>query len=335
MDLDIRARAILQLVVEAYIDDAQPVSSASVARRGKSLALSPATIRAAMADLENQGLLHQPHTSAGRVPTEQGLRVYLDGLMSPKLHPWDRSRLDQAAARTTPSELALTLGQSLAGLSGQVAFVAVPRFLGSRVREVGLMRVGEGRFIAYFVSPGGLVQQKLVEVGFDLSQKELTEAQNFLNERLRDRTLDEVRRLVREELDQAESLRDSMRVHALEICRQALPDTEMRLHVEGAAHLLDQPEFADVDKLRSVLRALEDKAALLRLLDKLLDSNGVQVVLGSREVPELACVGTSVPTPSGESGAISLLGPPRMDYGRLVPMVRYAVQIFSGYWERI
>lgn len=333
MQLDARARSILQIAVEAYIDEAQPVSSATVLRRGTALALSSATIRTVMADLEAQGLLYQPHTSAGRIPTEQGLRVYLE-LMNPKLHPWDRSRLEQATVQSDPTEFPVALGQGLAVLSGQVAVVAVPRFVGSRFREVGLVRLDPGRFVAYFVSPGGLVQQKLVEVDFDLTGEELTSVQNFLNEKLRDRSPEAVRALVREELAQAEALRDSMRLHALEICRQVLPEPEMRVHVEGAVRLVDQPEFADVEKLRAVLRALEDKTALLRLLDRILDGSGVNVLLGSQEVPELACVGAGLTTPTGQS-AISLLGPLRMDYGRLVPMVSYAVRLLEGYWQRI
>jgi len=213
----------------------------------------------------------------------------------------------------------------------------VPRFLGSRFREVGLVRCGPGRFVAYFVSPGGLVQQKLVEVDFDLTPDELTTVQNYLNERLKDRTLEVVRELVRQELTQAEALRDSLKCQALEICRQALPDTALRVTMEGATHLLEHPEFADVEKLRSVMRALDDKAAVLRLLDRVLDAHGVRVLLASehqlRDVPELACVGTGVSMPSGQSGAIGLVGPARMDYGRLVPMVRYAVELFESYWH--
>lgn len=335
MELDTRTRAVLQIVVDIYIDDAQPVSSAAVTRRGAALKLSSATIRSIMADLEEEGLLSQPHTSAGRVPTELGLRAYLDSLMSPKLHPWDRSRLDLAVANTDPVDFPLILGQSLAGLSGQVAVVAVPRFIGSRLREIGIIRIHVGRFVAYFVSPGGLVQQKLVEVDFDLTDDEVQRAQNFLNEQLYDHEVNETHELVRNELALAEAECDFLRVHALEICRQALPGNDMKVHVEGATHLVDQPEFADVHKLRSVLRAFDDKAALFRLLDRVLDGQGVQVVLGAREVPELACVGTAIPAQSVSAGAITLMGPWRMDYGRLVPMVSYALQLFTGYCRGI
>src|SRR5690349_18149545 len=123
MELDPRSRSILQAVVEAYVDEAQPVSSPAVAKKRAELKASPATIRAVMAELEERGRLSQPHTSAGRVPTEQGLRVYLDGLMNAKLHPWDRSRLD-AAAEGDPADFPASLGQALSGLSGQLALIA-------------------------------------------------------------------------------------------------------------------------------------------------------------------------------------------------------------------
>jgi heat-inducible transcriptional repressor len=322
-------------VVEAYIDEAQPVSSAAVSRVRPELKASPATIRSVMAELEENGLLLQPHTSAGRVPTEKGLRAYLDGMMSEKLHPWDRSRLD-AAASGDPADFPAALGQVLSSLSGQLAVIAVPRFVGSRFREVGLLRCERGRFLAYFVSPGGLVQQKVVDVDFDLTLEELTQVQNYLNERLQGRTLEEVRGLVREQLDAAQSEAFMLARQALEICKRALPEPDLKLVVEGASHLVQQPEFADVDKLRTLLRTLDDRAALLRLLDRVLDGQGVRVVLGSealREVPDLACIGSTLPGSSGS--ALSVVGPTRMDYGRLVPLVRYATVLFERYWTRM
>jgi heat-inducible transcriptional repressor len=338
MELEARARSVLQVVVEAYIDDAQAVSSSSVARRAKGLGLSPASIRNVMAELESLGLLHQPHTSAGRVPTEAGLRVYLDGLMSPKLHPWDRTRLDAAASQLDElGEFPALLGQSLAGLSGQMAIIAVPRFLGTRFHEVGLVRVNDRRLLAYFVSPAGLVQQKLVEVDFDVAPESITWIQNYLSACIQDRSLEDVRALVQRELQEAEALSDSLRRQALEICQRALPAPEVRILVEGASRLASQPEFADVEKLRSVMRAIDDKATLLKLLNRILEHNGVRVVLSSEhhlpEVSDLACVGGGLI--GNASAAIGLVGPARMDYGRLVPMVRYATELFERYWRGI
>ncbi len=335
LEIEQRAQKILQLVVEAYIDEALPVSSTTVAKRGRSLHLSPATIRSVMAELERRGLLSQPHTSAGRVPTELGMRAYLDGLIDLQLGPRDRTRLDQSARAEDPAEFPEVLGQKLAGLAGQVAVVAVPRFIGSRMREVGLVRLGPRRFFAYFVAAFGLVQQKLIEVDFDLSASELLTVQNYLNESLRDRSLDEARAFIREQLARAQSLGDHTCLRALTIGQKVLPERELRVHIEGTTHLIDQPEFTDHDKLRAVLHALDDKTSLLRLLERILDTNGVQVVLNTHEPPPLAWVGANVLCASGRGGAIALLGPLRMNYVRVVPMVRYASQLFDSYWQRI
>lgn len=338
MQLEPRSLAILQHCVEAFIEDAQPVSSATLARRIKE-PLSSATIRAVMAELETQGYLYQPHTSAGRVPTEKGLRLYVDGLMSPKLRPWDRTRLDAAAASAEPQGFAQSFGQNLAGLSGQVVVIAMPSFLGERFREVGLVRVDARRVVAFFVSPGGLVQQKLVELDFDVSADELQRIQNYLNEHLRELSLDEVRALIDSQLAADQAEKDSLERRAFAIGQRVLPEPSVAVHVEGTTQLVEQPEFADIQKLRGLLRAIDEKAALVRLLDALTGAQGVRVMLGSehhiREMDSLACVAGACTLPSGRRAAITLLGPTRMDYERLVPLVGYATQLFGRYLERI
>jgi heat-inducible transcriptional repressor len=343
MDLDPRSRAILNAVVEAYIDDAQPQSSAAVAQRLHHLAVSPATIRNVMAELETAGLLHQPHTSSGRVPTDQGLRVYLDGLGDLRLRKSDRARLEATAANVQPQGLPLTLGQSLADLSGQVAVVGVPRFVGTRFKEVALVRYDAHRFVAFFVSPGGLIQQKLVEVEFDVDAEELLQAQNFLNDRLRTHTVNELRTLIQLELEKNRQAVDSLRQQALELGARALPERvqndELELIVEGASHLVGQPEFANPRQLRALLEAIEDRRALLQLLQRILDSAGVKVVLGSehnvRPLEDVTCVGSTWHGPAGQPVAVTLLGPARMDYGRLMPLVDHATKLFGRYWEII
>ncbi|MFC1610176.1 heat-inducible transcriptional repressor HrcA [Myxococcota bacterium] len=343
MELDARSNTILQHVVESFIDDAQPVSSGVVAGRLRDLNASPATIRSVMADLESLGLLRQPHTSAGRVPTEKGLRAYLDNLVKPRLRRRDRNRLEQAASATHLADFPASLGQSLAGLSGQVAVVAVPRFLGTRFKEVALVRHDTHRFLAIFVSQGGLVQQKMVEVDFDLDNEQLLCAQNFLNEQLETRSVAELRQLIREELEGHRSQVAQLRRVALEIVARVLPGPptteDMEVIVEGASHLVGQPEFSDLDRLRGLLGAIEGRKALLELLARILDGYGVQVMLGSehhvRDLPAVACVGVPMVDPDGHPAAVTLLGPARMDYGRLVPLVDFAAQLFGRYWTKI
>jgi heat-inducible transcriptional repressor len=328
-----RQLRILQAAVEVYLETGRPVSSAAVLERTPDLKLSPASVRAEMAALEERGTLRQPHTSAGRVPTDLGLRTYLDACLTPKLHPWDRTNLD-AAAGSDPAAFAASLGQRIAGITSEMTVVAVPRFLRTAIKEVGLTRLKPCVFVAFFVAPGGLVQQKLVQVDFDLTPEELTRIQNFLNERLAGRTLDEVRRQIEVELADDAAQHDHMRRSALEIGIRALPEPELELVVEGASHLASKPELSP--KLHALLEAIEQKQVLLKLLDHIVEGTGeVHVVLGSEhhvtELPEIACIGTSL---SGAgSGAITVMGAVRMDYGRLVPLVRYAAQLFGRHWE--
>lgn len=339
MLLDPRTRTILQAVVETYLEDAVPVSSSAVLRRQSGLGMSSATVRTIMAQLEETGYLAQPHTSAGRVPTELGWRAYLDGLMSPRLRPWDRNRLEAATAQSRAENFALELGESLASLSHQVAVVAVPRFLGTRLKEVGLARCDARRVLAYFVSPSGLVQQKLIELDSDMSADELTRIQNMLNDRLGNRTLHEVRALVQQELRGDYAQRDELERRAFCLAEQMLPDNTFDVVVVGTPHLLEQPEFADVSKLHAALRAIEEKRTVLKLIEEALDGSGVKVVLSSEhhveELSALSLVGSAWTSASGPAGAISLLGPARMDYGRLVPLVGYATHLFGRYWERL
>ena len=337
MELDERRQKILQLVVDVYIETAQPVSSAAVARRQRSQRISPATIRAVMADLESAGYLSQPHTSAGRIPTQAGLRAFVDGLVRPKLRPWDRTRLE-AAATADAASFPGSLGQSLALLSGHVAVMVLPRFLGAYFREVGFARCGPGRFLAYFVSPSGLIQQKLVVVDFDLDADELLRIQNYLNESLTGRTLQEVHQMIQQQLADAQICCHVLRRNALEMGARALPELELDVLVEGATHLMDQPEFADVGRLRELLRVIEEKGALLQLLDSIIKTPGIKVVMGSEahgDFADLALVGGVAGGSNVGRATITLLGPTRMDYGRLLPLVGYASELFGKFWEQL
>lgn len=347
MQMDRRSNMILQLVVDAYIHNAAPVSSAAVLKRAPRLDMSPATVRLVMADLEAQGLLKQPHTSSGRVPTERGWRVYVDhlglpGLGHDRLRSRDRSRLEAAAQQSDAKTFPNQLGQTLSGLCGQLTVLAVPKFWGSRLREVGLVRCDAQRILAYFVSPNGLVQQKLLHTDFDFTHDELARIQNYLNTKLAHRTLAQVRTLIASELaDASADVGDdsTLKTRALAIGKQLLPDVQLDVLIEGASHLLDQPEFADARKVRGVLRTLEEKKALWHLLNCILEQKGVHVVLGSEhglsKMADVACVGCTWESASGDKTAISLLGPSRMDYGRLVPLLGYASEVFGRFWEQL
>ena len=339
MDLDKRLNMILQLTVEIYIEHAQPVSSAAVRQRAPNLGFCPATVRTLLAELEALGLLMQPHKSAGRIPTERGLRTYVNHLAAHKLHPWDRTRLQATTRESNTTEFPTQLGQALANVSGQMAMVAMPRFLGSRLREVGLIRCDAYRVIVYFVSPNGFVQQKLVTLDIDIEADELMRCQNYLNSLLIQYTIVQARQVITTQLAQARHSRDLLQEQLLTMYEQILPDVQMEVLVEGTSSLLEQPEFADLQRLRALVRTIEEKEILRNLLNQILATDGVQVMLASehnmQRVADLACVGCSWTDASGYRTAIGLLGPSRMDYGRLMPLVEYATQLFGAYWEQL
>jgi len=337
MTLSQRQNRILRLVVEAYIATGRAVSSSGVVERFAGARPSAATVRADMAKLEDLQLLRKPHTSAGRVPTRAGLRSYLDQGMQTRMHPWDRHHLETAIMGTAQPTLARDLGQSLASLSGQIAVLGVPRFAGMRVTDVGLTLVARRRLFVQLVCDHATVHQKTVDVDFDLGIVLLEQVQNYLRQHLCGRTLLEARKLIGDRLKQHEAARQSLKITALEIGYRSLPEETLEIVVEGTSEIAMHPEFADRERLGALLKTLEAKGSLLKLLHRLLDDQGVRVFLGSEgeisEITDLACVGGAWVSPSGEtSAAVTLLGTNRMDYGRLVPMVGFAMQLFSRHW---
>ena len=338
MDLNGRQLRILQSVVELYTRCAAPVSSAAIVESSRDLGVSAATIRHIMAELEEAGLLQKPHKSAGRMPTESGLRIYLDNRSTPALHWQDRKNLDSCQIAGSDA-FPLTLTQKISEISGQLTVVALPKFSGTRFKQIGLVRCAPGKLLVWFVSPSGLVQQAMVDNDFGLSNEDLVRTERFLNEKLSNRTLAEVRSIVDRELRSERARYDSFLATAMKISLEALPPAEYALFIDGASSLARQPEFADAATLHQLLVAIEDREKLLELLDNLLDSQGVQVMLGSEHqvgpIHHLTCVGSPVHTSESQTPILGVLGPARMDYPRLIPVVGYASELLSNYWNRL
>ena len=325
-------------MVKLYTDCAAPVSSAAIVESARDLGVSAATIRHIMAELEEAGLLQKPHKSAGRIPTESGLRVYINNRSSAALHWQDRKNLDSCQIADFEA-FPLTLTQKISEISGQLTVVALPKFSGTRFKQIGLVRCAPGKLLVWFVSPSGLVQQTMVDNDFGLSSEELLRTERFLNEKLSNRTLAEVRAIVDRELRSERARYDAFLATAMEISLQALPPAEYALYVDGAASLARQPEFSDAATLHKLLVAIEDREKLLELLDNLLSTQGVQVVLGSEHqvgtIHHLSCVGSPIHTPEPETPILGVLGPARMDYPRLIPVVGYASELLSNYWNKL
>ncbi len=340
MDLDSRQIEVLRTIVDAYITTAQPVSSRLVMAKAQKLGLSSASIRSIMSDLEQRGLLSQPHKSAGRIPTQSGLRLYLDSGQARHIRPGDRRILDAFEAKSEPVALAQGLAQQLSSLTGQTTVVAVPRLTQAKISEIGLVQCTERTLICYFVSQGGRVQQTMVELNQAIDTLDLPRIQDYLNRKLSGHPLEEVRAILAQELSSERARYDDILRTGAEIGQRALPASELEVCIDGTSHLAAQPEFSDAAMLQRLLAAIEEREVVLTLIDELLTHPGVQVVLSSEHslegLDELSLVSSSLASENGgHSPAIGLLGPARMNYRRLIPMMGYATELLRKHWNEL
>lgn len=338
--LNPRGKALLLAVVQEFISTAAPVGSHQIVAR-HSIGVRGAMVRSMMAELEDSGYLSHPHTSAGRVPTDKAYRLYVDGLLESsrlgfrdraqiELHYSSRARDLEQMMRDTPRLLAI--------LTGQAAMVMAPRLESLTLERVNFIRLRENQVLATFIAAAGSVHQHLVEVPRDHSQQELDRMARYLNESLAGHTLDEARRWIEERLKEERAAFDIFMREALslgEIVAEHVRRAE--IFVEGSAKALDQPEFTNPERMRELLRALDDKTALLELLERAIEQERLTVSIGS-ENDDLRLAGLSVvaaPYVTGSTpiGSLAIVGPVRMDYERVIPLVDYAARALSRVLE--
>lgn len=330
--LDQRSREVLASVVGAHIRSAAPVSSRELTQSG-GFTLSSASLRNAMADLEGLGYLTHPHASAGRVPTDLGYRVYVRELMTarpPGLA--ERARIESGLG-SEPFELERFLhatSRVLSELTGEVAVVAAPDSAHVVLRSVHFTRVAERRVVVVTVSGEGLVGSRVIETRDDYSPEELQAVSNRLTADYAGRTLLEIRALLLSQLEEEKVRFDAEIARALELARRVFADERPggeTLVVEGTGTMLEKPEFQrDVDSLRKMYRALEEEARLVDLLTDCLAGGGqAAVLIGSdsafTEETRTAVVVTSYRSGDRVLGALGVIGPRRMEYPRVVPLV--------------
>jgi heat-inducible transcriptional repressor len=336
-EVDDRSKDVLKAVVQEFITSGEPVGSAQLARRGD-FEVSPATMRNVLAELEELGLLEKPHTSAGRVPTEQGLRFFVDSLLQLK-EPSARDReLIQAglAGSAGVEERLQEASKALHMLSHHAGVVLVPRPSSLNLKRVEFVRLREDRVLAILVGQGGQVQNKLLTVEFPISTDELVRAANFLNELLgQGVAVEEVRGRILHEMDSERLQYDDLAQKALKLGAQATDVTSTeRILLEGTGTFLEAREFAeDVKRMRVLFRALDDKHKLLQLLDRVQRTREMQIFIGAES--EFSSQGevTVVASPYGVGdtvlGTVGVIGPTRMDYQRVIPLVNFTSQALS------
>ena len=336
-DLTERAREIFRRVVEGYIDSGQPVGSKTLAADG-TLNLSPASIRSVLADLEAAGLLAAPHTSAGRMPTDAGLRIFVDGMMrvaEPSVQ--ERAAIEARLAEAGPVEAALAQASAiLSDLSGAAGMVMVaPRE--ARLAQFSLVDLGQGRALAVLVGEDGSVENRVIALGAAVPPGALDRASNYITARLSGRTLAEAAQAMRREIMAGEAQLDDA---SRDLVERGLAvwshDAAARpvLIVRGAANLLDEAALGDIERVRMLLEDLENKQSVAQLLDSAREADATRIFIGS-ENRLFALSGSSViasPYRDREGrvvGVLGVIGPTRLNYARVVPMVDLTARSLS------
>jgi heat-inducible transcriptional repressor len=336
-ELDSRARDIFRRIVETYLETGEPVGSRTISRAG--VALSPASIRNTMQDLAELGLLDAPHISAGRMPTHVGLRLFVDGLLEVgDLAEEERRSIEaRLTAHGRSMEDALNEASAiLSGLAGGAGVVVAPsREAG--VKHVEFVALGPDQALAIMVFDDGQVENRLMRKPAGVTPSALAEASNFLNARLRGRTLVDARVEVSRELERARRELDAASARLVEEGLAAWSgggEADRALIVRGRANLLGDQTLADLERVRMLFDDLEQKEQLIGLLDLVRDAEGVRIFIGA-ETRLFSLSGSAViaaPYMSGRQkvlGAIGVIGPARLNYARVIPLVDYTARVLG------
>jgi len=339
-ELNERSRKILEAVIEDYIDGAEPVGSRAVTKRHR-MGLSPATVRNVMAELEERGFLASPHTSAGRIPTEKGYRFYIDTLLRIRsLTPAEMERIEgHYRIRGLRMEgLLQASGKILSSISRYAGIVMAPRFRTTVLRHIEFIRLTNERVLVVLVSESGSVQNKIVETDGPLSPRDLEQMNNYLNRTLKGLTIQEVKMRLVAEMAREKALYDRIYQRALELSREVFSqDPGEQVFIEGAVNVLEQPEFADLERMKRLFRTFEQKSLLVNLLDKSQRVQGVQIFIGN-EAEYSAIQGCSLITSTycgrqGAVGTLGVIGPTRMPYSTVIPVVDYTARLITRLLE--
>jgi heat-inducible transcriptional repressor len=338
-ELNQRSRDIFRHIVDAYVATGEPVGSRTLARRlGQTL--SPATIRNVMADLEEAGLLVAPHTSAGRLPTEAGLRLFVDGLLEiGGLSEDERLSIESqcAAAGRSFQQVLDQATEALSGLSRSAALVVAPK-TERPLKHIEFVHLAPGRALVVLVTEDGLVENRVVDVPLGLPPSTLITASNFLNAKLVGKTLDEAKQVIAAEIEASRAELDGLSKKLIEAGLASWAGDKQgggALIIRGQSKLLeDVTAMTDLERLRTLFEALETKESLVRLLEATRQGEGVQIFIGS-ENPLFGIAGWSmIVAPYGNSheqvvGAIGVIGPARLNYARIIPMVDYTAKLIG------
>jgi heat-inducible transcriptional repressor len=334
-----RAQQLLKVLVESYIRDGQPVGSRSLSR-DSGMALSSATIRNVMADLESYGFVSSPHTSAGRVPTPKGYRFFIDTLL--EVRPLSDSAVDELRTQLSVAEdsraLVATASHLLSNVTQMAGVVSLQAAQSASLTHIEFLPLSEQRVLAILVFDGREVENRVVHLDREIPAEELRRAATALNEQFRGRTLQQVRQ---ELIDQLSEMREKLNqgmVNTIAVAQQLFGGPtarhDMELVIAGETKLMAYGELSSVEKLRRLFEAFDEKRAILQLLDLSLNGAGVQIFIGSESgyqiLDDCSVVTAPYRADNGAVGVIGVIGPTRMAYERVIPVVDLTAKLLGA-----
>lgn len=334
-----RAQQLLRVLVESYIRDGQPVGSRNLSRES-GLSLSAATVRNVMADLEAYGFVTSPHTSAGRVPTNKGYRFFVDTLL--RVQPLDSEAVEEIrrqldAAPEGSKSLVAAASQLLSRVTQLAGVVTLPRPQQAAITHIEFLGLSDNRLLVVLVLDGREVENRIIKQDRYRSPDELRRAANYLNEQLAGRTLLEARQAILAQLQEAQQSLNSVMIDAITVAQEALqPEAagELDYMIAGETNLMGAAQLTSVEKLRRLFEAFNEKRDFLHLLDQSLRAEGVQIFIGQESGYQVLddCSVVTAPYGSGSDvvGVIGVIGPTRMAYERVIPIVDVTAKLLGA-----
>jgi heat-inducible transcriptional repressor len=348
---DARGQAVLSAIIKEHLRTGEPVGSRTISDRfAHATGWSPATIRNVMGELEEAGLVEQPHTSAGRVPTDKGYRFYVDHMVGDtRLSRADMATIDrtlglpaggEAPRRDVrPDRLMEQVSHLLSELSENVGIVVSPPLADNRLQHIEFMQLADGRVLVVLIFPSNVVQNKIIRVDYPFTQEELDRTARYLNAEFCGRSLQEMRAEILAMMREEQALYDRLLANAVLLCEHSLEGEEGaagEVYVDGASNIIARPDFSDVERLRELFRTFEAKSRLVKILNECIAREAVfgdvHVVIGREHTaPSLqSCSVITAPYRLGEGtaqGTLGVVGPVRMEYARMMAMVNYIARL--------
>lgn len=340
--LDDRSKKVLCSVIESYIRNPEPVGSRYVTRR-YSLGFSSATIRNIMADLEEIGFLSQPHTSAGRVPTDKGYRFYVDYILDihetghdeeldqflSKLH----NRIEKIRQDFNINSIFSETTDAISTLTNYIGVITPPRPQCTTFKRLELIRFRAEQVVAILLTNEGIIKNKIIRVSPAYTQDDLNKISDYLNNEYAGQTLDKIMTLLSEKLSSEKSQYNSLISKTINIYEEALSLVTQDIFISGLYDAINLPDFADISKIKELSNAIKEKHLILRLLNELANADGVQVIIGNEnpieELKGLSIVASTYKDKDRIMGVIAVLGPRRMNYSRTIYMIDNVAKLIS------